>query len=138
MLLRTGVALAAAMLVLPLTVVAQKSRRSRSSLSRSSAKKQIIKSQHHFDDTAEVVNSQEIDCCEAEQQRQDQAQRLCTSGVHEADRLSERAEGVTSLIISSRSNVVVLMNHRICNGKLFMERRLKIEAKETVGENKFS
>src|SRR5262249_19353353 len=38
MLMRTGVALATVMLVLPLTVVAQKSGRSRSSSSRSSAK----------------------------------------------------------------------------------------------------
>ena len=44
MLRRTGVALATVMLVLPLTVVAQKGGRSRSSLSRSSAKSIASKS----------------------------------------------------------------------------------------------
>ena len=60
MLRRTGVALATVMLVLPLTVVAQKGGRSRSSLSRSLSEKHSIEINHQFDETAEVLNSEEI------------------------------------------------------------------------------
>jgi hypothetical protein len=58
----------------------------------------IIENKKHFDEIVirfkEVVNSEEIDCCQTEQQRKDQAQRRCTSGLHAADGLSERAEGI--------------------------------------------
>src|SRR5262249_2920328 len=66
----------------------------------------------------------------------DQAQGLCTSGVHEADRLPEKAGRVTSLITSFLLNVVGLTYLPICSGKWCGRRRSKTKAKETVGENK--
>ena len=55
---------------------------------------QFLKSApNHFDSLAHLVSSEEINHRQTGQQRQDQTQRLCTSRLHEADRLSERAKG---------------------------------------------
>src|SRR5262249_44281096 len=48
----------------------------------------IIETKEHLDPIAEVLSSEEIDGRQTGQQRQDQAQRLCASGLHAADRLS--------------------------------------------------
>jgi hypothetical protein len=39
----------------------------------------VIETKNHFNAIAEVVNSEEIDCCQTKQQRQDQAQSVCPS-----------------------------------------------------------
>src|SRR5262249_40115125 len=49
----------------------------------------IIETKNYFDTIAEVVSSEEIIGCQTEQQRQNQAQCYCTSGVLEADGLSK-------------------------------------------------
>ena len=56
---------------------------------------QFLKSApNHFDSLAHLVSSEEINHRQTGQQRQDQTQRLCTSRLHEADKLSERAKGI--------------------------------------------
>src|SRR5215471_10217984 len=94
MLMRTGVALATVMLVLPLTVVGPEERAVAIVLVSILSQKHIIQTKKHVDEIAEVVNSEEINRRQTEQQREDPAQRVCTHRLHEADGLSKGAEGL--------------------------------------------
>jgi hypothetical protein len=52
------------------------------------------------------------------------------------ERATRKGERDTLLITSCRSNVAVPISLQICSGKRSKKRRLKTEAKETVGGNK--
>src|SRR5262245_1140605 len=93
---RIGVPLAAIVLLLPLQLWHRRAGFIFSFLSLivDNSLAQQIETKKHFNPLTEIISPEEINLSQTGQERPDQAKRVCTSRVHEADRLPDRTERI--------------------------------------------